>query len=82
MKHNLKLLDGTIQTIDCRRGSGVFDCNSREIYEGDIVQVETFEKRTATVEFYNGVFWLGNLILVDLPVIYYPTLKVVGHVNN
>lgn len=61
-------------------GSGVEDVNGKEIYEGDIVQVETFEKDAATVEFRNGAFWLGNLILADLPVIYYPTLEIVGHI--
>lgn len=38
MKHNIKLPDGTIQTLDCRLGSGVFDFNGKEIFEGDRVK--------------------------------------------
>lgn len=60
--------------------SGLYDRNGVEIFEGDIVQVETFEKGTATVVFRDGAFWLGNYLLGELPVIYYPTLEIVGHI--
>ena len=37
MIHNLKMPDGTIKAVDCKIGSGVFDKNGREIFEGDVV---------------------------------------------
>ena len=37
MIHNLKFPDGTIKAVDCKIGSGVFDKNGREIFEGDVV---------------------------------------------
>lgn len=43
MKHNIKLPDGTIQTIDCKLGSGVVDRNGKEIFEGDRVKSELGE---------------------------------------
>lgn len=62
-------------------GSGITDKYGREIFEGDIVQIETFEKETATVVFHDGAFWLGNRLLKDLPAICYPTLEVVAHIS-
>lgn len=41
MKHNIKLPDGTIRTIDCRLGSSMFDKNGREIFEDDKVKINS-----------------------------------------
>lgn len=62
-------------------GSGISDKNGKEIFEGDIVQIETFEKNAATVVFRDGAFWLGNRMIGELPAIYYPTLEVVAHIT-
>ena len=62
-------------------GTGMYDRNGVEIFEGDIVQFETFEKETATVLFHDGAFWLGNRQLRELPVICYSTLEVVAHIT-
>ena len=43
MKHNLKFPDGTIKAVDCKIGSGVFDRNGKEIFEGDRVKSELGE---------------------------------------
>ena len=42
MKHNIKLPDGTIQTLDCNLGSGITDKNGREIFEGDLIKNPKF----------------------------------------
>ena len=42
MIHNLKLPDGTIQSVDCKLGSGVRDINGREIFEGDMLKNPNF----------------------------------------
>lgn len=38
MKHHIRI-NGEIKEVDCELGSGQFDENGREIYEGDIVYV-------------------------------------------
>lgn len=63
------------------RGSGVFDRNSKEIYEGDIVKILNIfndydSKNIQTVTFHDGAFWTGNGLLLNLSVEY---IEVVGH---
>ena len=57
MKHNIELPDGTIQTIDCRFGSGVVDKNDKEFFEGDRVKLGS---QVFVVEFTNGHFGLTD----------------------
>ena len=38
MKHNIRI-NGEVKQIDCELGSGRFDMNGREIFEGDVVYV-------------------------------------------
>jgi len=40
MKHNIKLPDGTIQSLECKLGTGIKDYYGNEIFEGDHVQVD------------------------------------------
>ena len=58
MKRNVKLLDGTIQTLDIRLGSGFLDNTGREIFEGDRVKFRSGRGRTKTgrIVFEDGMF--------------------------
>lgn len=40
MKHRIRI-NGEVQEFDCELGSQVYDCNGREIFEGDIVKITT-----------------------------------------
>ena len=40
MKHRIRI-NGEVKQIDCEIGSHVYDCNGREIFEGDIVKITT-----------------------------------------
>jgi len=57
MKHNIKLPDGTIQSIDCKLGSGIKDYYDNEIFEGDKIK---FNGQVFVTEFTNGHFGLTN----------------------
>ena len=70
-----------VETINGELGSGVFDKNGVEIFEGDIVEKEDTGKRHH-VYFVNGGFmihdWEGYHLLTNFP---YP-LEVVGHAED
>lgn len=65
-------------TIQGELGSGIFDKNGKEIFEGDIVEIENF-CFTYTVLFINGVFVLGQELLKDY---LSKELEVVGHAED
>ena len=57
MKHNIKI-NGEVQEIDCLLGSGRFESNGREIFEGDLVKIVWSEDDTdaGKVVFEHGLF--------------------------
>ena len=59
-------------------GSGVKDINGVEIFEGDIVRHEIWEK-DMPVTFHDCAFWLGD---TDCPLCYQfgTALEIVGHI--
>lgn len=52
MKHHIKI-NGQVQEIDCLLGSGRFDSNGKEIFEGDRIRTS---ETTGFVTFYNAEF--------------------------
>ena len=66
MIHNVKFSDGTIKAVDCKLGSGVFDRNGREIFEGDHVNFWArslkndgmYDILSTKVVFDDGALWL------------------------
>ena len=64
--------------VEGELGSGILDKNGREIFEGDIVEIENF-CFTYTVLFKNGVFTLGRELLKDY---LSKELEVVGHTED
>lgn len=59
MKHNVKFSDGTIQSIDCRMGSKIYDKWGSEIYEGDYV-VAPWYTSPALIIFRDGTFFIDG----------------------
>ena len=57
MKHNVKFSNGTIQTLDCKLGSGLLDCKGKEIFEGDIVRFLDDEP--------GAVYWIAGSLMLD-----------------
>lgn len=60
MKHNIKLPDGTIQSIECKLGTGIKDYYGNEIFEGDRVRIAGDCGNGEEVVFGSGVFWAGR----------------------
>ncbi len=56
MKHNIRI-NGEIKEIDCELGSGVYDKNGNEIFEGDRV---TNGRHTLHVKFTCGSLLIFN----------------------
>ena len=57
MKHNIRI-NGEVKEIDCELGSGIFDKNGKEIFEGD--RVKRFGGEPYTVRFHSGDFDFGS----------------------
>lgn len=57
MKHNIRI-NGQIQTLECELGSGIFDKNGREIFEGDKVRYDDGD--VDTIIFGDGQFYLNE----------------------
>lgn len=77
MKHNIKLPDGTIQTLDFRLGSGILDCNGEEIFEGD--KVLDANGYLSTVTWDDGSLIAPNSLGVDLGFHVEGYFEIVGH---
>lgn len=89
MKHNIRqrvineygLPVVKVETIQGELGSGIFDKNGKEIFEGDVVKKECTGK-THSVYFVDGGFmihdWTGYHLLTNFP----EPLEVVGHVED
>lgn len=60
MKHNIKLPDGTIQSLECKFGTGIKDYYGDEIFEGDHVRIAGDCGKGEEVVFGSGVFWAGR----------------------
>ena len=66
MKHNIRI-NGQIQTLDCELGTGIYDKNGREIFEGDIVKTHAIDGRlTRRVGFNKGRFYLEDWQMMSL----------------
>lgn len=63
-----------IETVNGELGSGITDCNGREIFEGDIVK-NAHDGESFPVTFEDGSFWAGDMELANY-------LEVVGHVDD
>ena len=63
-----------IETVNAELGSGVFDKNGREIFEGDIVKND-HDGEIFPVTFEDGSFWAGDMELANY-------FEVVGHAED
>lgn len=77
MKHNIRI-NGEVKTIDCELGSGIFDKNGREIFEGDKVNDLQYGNY-GVVYFGQGAlrFPNGNPLSTSAP----KAIEIIGHPN-
>lgn len=63
MLHNIKLSDSSIQSIDCRYGSGWHDKHGKEVFEGDIVRLWNSNDHVFVVD---SDWFVGRLTLSEI----------------
>ena len=80
-----------VSTINAELGTGITDKNGKEIFEGDKLQfMKQFDfhgeraeyPETATVEFVDGAFIVGDDLLDDFVSNNKGNIEVVGHVED
>ena len=73
-----------IEQVNGELGSGVFDCNGREIFEGDIVVVKQYPKMKIPVTFAEGIFYatVSSTQRVMLGTRQSHELEIVGRVDD
>lgn len=67
-----------VQLVNAELGSGIFDKNGREIFEGDLVEYTDGEILPITFE--NGNFYVGEYVLAACS--NRKPFAVVGHVDD
>ena len=64
----------------CWIGSGVKDSNGKEIFEGDIIKFP--DNKRYTIEFQNGMFFIGNRAILHDFCLDPQGIEVVGHITE
>lgn len=80
MKHNIRI-NGEVKTVDCELGSGVFDKNGKEIFEGDRITANGYHR---TIKYKSLIWYMvsDNPAMADLLLCWHQNydLEVVGHI--